>query len=109
MTAHIVAFCDANPPTQTLGTASGLSGIYHAAGAGETTWAGFAEESIRQTKTAHPSVQLAAVTPIPTREYPTPARRPANSRLNCNNLKRVFGYTMMPWRDSLSQVLAELA
>jgi dTDP-4-dehydrorhamnose reductase len=84
------------------------SGIYHAAGAGETTWAGFAVEAIRQTQTCFPEAKLAKITPIPSSEYPTPAARPANSRLNCTKLTQTFGYTMLDWHDSLTQVLAEI-
>ena len=84
------------------------SGIYHAAGGGETTWAGFAEEAVRLTQTRFPEAKLAKITPIPSIEYPTPAARPSNSRMNCTRLNQTFGYTMLDWQNSLAQVLAEL-
>ena len=84
-----------------------LTGIHHAAGAGETTWAGFAKEAIRQTQLREPGAKLAAVTGIPTSEYPTPAARPANSRLNCDKLNATFAWKMMDWRESLHMVIEE--
>jgi len=84
-------------------------GIYHAAGSGETTWAGFADEAVRLTQLRLPEAKLARITPIPSSEYPTPAARPGNSRLNCTKLKETYHYTMLDWHDSLAQVLAELA
>ena len=84
------------------------SGIYHASGSGETTWAGFAQEAIDQLKAREPLTNFAKVTPIPTSEYPTPARRPSNSRLNGRKLESILGWTMMNWRESLSHVLDEL-
>ena len=85
-----------------------LPGIYHAAGAGETTWAGFAEEAIRQVEKREPGVKLARVVAIATSEYPTAATRPANSRLSGEKLARTFGWKMMDWQTSLAHVLAEM-
>lgn len=84
------------------------SGIYHAAGAGETSWAGFAEEALRLTQQRFPEAKLAKITPIPSVEYPTPAARPSNSRMDGTKLTQTFGYTMLDWHDSLTQVLAEI-
>ena len=50
----------------------------------------------------------ARVTPITTAEYPTPAKRPANSRLSTEKLQRLYGITPPPWRDSLKVALAEI-
>lgn len=90
------------------GEATAIRGIYHAAGAGETTWAGFAAEAIRQLQQREPETRLATVTGIPSSEYPTPAARPANSRLNCGKLAAAFGWQMPEWRDSLRHVLDEI-
>jgi dTDP-4-dehydrorhamnose reductase len=49
------------------------------------------------------------VIPIATREYPTPARRPANSCLDCSKLQRVFGLKLPPWQQDVEQCIAELA
>ena len=47
------------------------------------------------------------ITPIPASEYPTPAQRPANSRLDCTSLKDMFGIDRPDWKASLAKVLAE--
>lgn len=83
-----------------------LRGIFHMTGGGETTWAGFAEEIFRQSRArGGPS---ATVTPIPTSAYPTPARRPANSRLDCTRLQTVHGVTLPDWRDGLERCMDRL-
>ena len=84
-----------------------MGGLYHAAGAGETTWHGFAAEAVELRREAEPDVPFAKIEAITTAEYPTPAKRPANSRLDCRRLKERFGWQMMDWRDSLRRVLAE--
>ncbi len=100
MAAHVIA--------QTGRFATPLNGVYHAAGGGETTWAGFATEAIHQLQQREPSVKLATVIGIPGSEYPTAAARPANSRLNCEKLSSAFDWTMPEWRESLGHVLDEL-
>lgn len=83
------------------------AGIYHCAGAGETSWAEFAAEIFAQSKArGGPS---AVVTPIASADYPTRARRPANSRLDCAKLTRDYGVTMRPWREALSACLDDIA
>jgi len=74
-----------------------VSGVYHAVCGGETSWCGFA----RTFLPAQSRVQ-----PIATAEYPTPARRPAYSVLDCSKLKRVFGLALPPWQDALRACLA---
>jgi dTDP-4-dehydrorhamnose reductase len=85
-----------------------LGGVYHAAGAGETTWFGFAEEGVRLLKEKDPEVKLARIEAISTAEYSTPAKRPANSLLNCEKLANQLGWRMMDWRESLGKVMGEL-
>ena len=51
----------------------------------------------------------AAVKPITTAEYPTPARRPANSRLDCSKLSAAFGITLPDWREGVAECVARLA
>ena len=82
-------------------------GVFHAAGAGETSWAGFAEAIFAESaRRGGPSAQ---VKPITTAEYPTPAARPANSRLDCAKLERVVRWRPAPWRESLSKVMDQMA
>jgi len=77
-------------------------GTHHFAGAPDVSWADFAREIFRQ---ADLSVN---VTDIPTSDYPTPATRPLNSRLNCDSLETTYGISRPDWRRSLTQVLQEL-
>jgi len=86
---------------------SDVGGVYHAAGAGETTWYGFAAEAVRLQQGAEPGVRFAEIEAITTAEYPTPAKRPHNSRMNCSKLVERFGWRMMDWQDSLRKVLLE--
>ncbi len=84
------------------------SGVYHAAAAGETTWLGFAAEALRLRREVAPGERLAELVGIPTSEYPTAARRPLNSRLDCGKLKRVFGVEMRGWEEVLGEVMGEV-
>ena len=84
-------------------------GIVHAAGSGAwTTWCGFARGILAHASAVYPATSLAMVEAIPTSEYPTPARRPANSRLSCDLLEQRFGYRMPAWQISLERVMAEV-
>ena len=109
MTAHVIEQAEAAANGQNLAAAlADSSGIYHASGAGETTWHGFAAEAIRQQREREPNTRFAEIEAITTAEYPTPAKRPANSRLNCDKLQQQFNWSMPEWRESLRHVLAEL-
>ena len=109
MTAHVIEQIERHTSSDNLRDAlSRFNGIYHASGAGETTWFGFASEAVRMLREREPDAKLAELDAIATAEYPTPAKRPANSRLNCEKLARTFGWKMMDWRDSLREVMAEL-
>jgi dTDP-4-dehydrorhamnose reductase len=107
MTAEVIGQCEGRG--RDLATVlEDVSGVYHAAGAGQTTWHGFAAEAVRLQRELDPGVPFAAIEAITTAEYPTPAKRPANSRMNCARLTEQFGWEMLDWRDSLREVLAEL-
>lgn len=89
------------------------SGVYHLVNAGETTWYGFAKAIETQYKAlareyGWPSMALKEIQPISTEEYPTPARRPANSRLLTAKVAKQFGVTLPEWPQALTQVMAEL-
>lgn len=77
-------------------------GTYHFSGAPNTSWAGFAREIFTQA-----SLNV-SVTGIPTTDYPTPALRPLNSRLDCESLFNDFSISRPDWRAGLSDVLREL-
>jgi len=90
------------------GTVRSVQGVYHAADSGETTWFGFAGEFLRVAAAARPEMRLARLVPIPSTDYPTQAKRPANSRLNCKRLQEVFGFTMPTWQESAAAVVSEV-
>ena len=80
-------------------------GIHHAAGSGATTWCGLAREIFAVADwLGAPSARVA---PVTTAEYPTPARRPANSRLDCTRLERVFGLRLPAWQTGVALAVGE--
>ncbi|MCF8506876.1 MAG: dTDP-4-dehydrorhamnose reductase [Caulobacter sp.] len=78
-------------------------GTYHFTGGGETTWFGFAREIFRLAAAAGRRVPV--VEPIPSSAWPTPARRPADSRLDCHAFTRRFGVSPVPWTEALARDL----
>ena len=83
-----------------------IRGIFHLAGSGETTWAGLADAIFEYL--AGRSWRRPILTPITSAEYPTPARRPANSRLNCAKLASMHGLELPHWQESLTACLKRL-
>ncbi len=90
LTAHLVA--QRTPETLE-------SGVYHATSQGETTWFGFASEGVGRSNLP------ARLIPISTADYPTPAKRPHYSRLNCEKLADTFNFRLPAWDVSLGHVL----
>jgi dTDP-4-dehydrorhamnose reductase len=91
---------------QHIGAGNTVWGTYHFAGAGAVTWHGFAEaifELAAPWRGPPPRVEA-----IATADYPTPARRPANSVLDCARIGRAFGIEPRPWRAALAETIAEL-
>lgn len=78
------------------------SGIYHFSGAPDTSWSDFARAIFDAAKIP------CAVTDIPSSDYPTPAKRPLNSRLDCTTSEAAFGISRPDWRVSLTHILAQL-
>ncbi len=109
LTAEVIAQSEAAANGRPLADfLAETGGIYHAAGGGETTWYGFAAEAVRLSKLREPAARFAQIEAITTAEYPTPAKRPANSRMKCSKLTAKFGWKMLDWRESLSAVLGEI-
>jgi dTDP-4-dehydrorhamnose reductase len=79
------------------------AGVFHAAGTGSTSWHGFAQAIFAEA--ARHGRPEPTVTGITTAEYPTPAKRPANSRLDCSKLARVFGVRLPDWQPSLARTV----
>lgn len=87
---------------KTLATEPQKAGIYHFAGTPDTSWADFARAIFQQAGIT------CAVTDIPSSEYPTPAKRPLNSRLDCSATTAAFGIPRPDWRESLTRILTQL-
>lgn len=99
-TAHIVAQATVSADTDWW---TRRSGVYHLASTGETSWCGFAEAILEIAMGAH----APKIVPIASEDYPTPARRPLNSRMALNRLGRVFGLRMPGWDEALRFCLDE--
>ncbi len=85
-----------------------FGGVYHAAGTGWTTWHGLARETFGAAVARVPGLKVPTIEPITTAEWPTPARRPADSRLDCAKLWSVFGLRLPAWEDGLARTLAAM-
>jgi dTDP-4-dehydrorhamnose reductase len=82
-------------------------GTYHYCGRGSTSWFGFARH-ILQTLTARRHIDGYRVVPITTREFPTAARRPAFSVLDCSRIQAAFDITLKPWQKSVERTIDRL-
>lgn len=87
---------------QQLSQSPDKAGTYHFAGASACSWADFARAIFEQAGLS------CAVSDIPSTAYPTPARRPLNSRMDCTSTETVFGIKRPDWRASLTEILNEL-
>ncbi|MGV1793250.1 dTDP-4-dehydrorhamnose reductase [Rhizobium sp. A37_96] len=87
-----------------------LSGTYHLTAQGSTSWYGYAAHIVRQASAGNFKLALSldALKPISTSEYPTPAKRPANSRLDCTKLMDRFGIVLPAWQEGVSDVVERL-
>ena len=85
-------------------------GTYHLVAEGETSWHGYAQFVIEQANALGLTTKIAAknVKAIGTKDYPMPAARPANSRLDTSKIKEMFGITLPTWQDEVGLVVAEL-
>jgi dTDP-4-dehydrorhamnose reductase len=93
------------------GTASdALAGIYHLVASGTTTWFDYAKHVLAQAERTQSAIIIKAtqIDPVPSSAFPTPARRPHNSRLNTDKLQRAFGLTLPPWQNGVNRMLAEI-
>jgi dTDP-4-dehydrorhamnose reductase len=87
-----------------------LSGLYHLAASGETSWHGYARLVLEHAEhTGIPlKVEPGAVQAVPTSAFPTPARRPHNSRLDTGKFQRTFDLVMPPWQNGVTRMLREV-
>ena len=104
VTAHAIRTVKTMPDGQKL------AGLYHLAAAGETSWHGYAQFVIERAQALGETLKAGPnnVLPITTADYPTPAQRPANSRLDTTKLRTTFGLHLPDWRVAVERMLAEV-
>ncbi|MDO9235725.1 MAG: dTDP-4-dehydrorhamnose reductase [Aquabacterium sp.] len=87
-----------------------LSGLYHVAASGETSWFDYAKFVIEWARANGQSIKVApdAILPIPTSDYPTPAQRPLNSRLDTSHIQRALGLSLPHWQQGVERMLTEI-
>lgn len=87
-----------------------LAGTYHLTASGRTNWHEYAEEIVRLARQHDPVLtdKALSIKPIATHEYPTPAKRPANSALACDRFASTFGIRLPDWQQSLATCMHEL-
>lgn len=105
--AHDLAAALLDIASQVAQRADHPRGVYHLAADGETTWFMFAQEIMRLA--AGLGRRAVPVAPIASADYPTAAKRPANSRLDCQKLHRDFGLRLPHWRDSLAATMQAMS
>ena len=102
-TAHIL-----RQTQQERGAKIFKSGIYNLTNSGETSWHGFAEKIVELARRKNIELKNRVIHPIPTTAYPTPAKRPLNSRLSTQKLTQHFGLMMSSWETVLEHCLVEM-
>jgi len=102
--AHAIARICASPANHAL------CGLYHLSASGCTTWHGLADYAITHARQTAPQRdwQVRSIQAVPTRDYPSAARRPANSRLNTTRLRQTFGIHLPDWQSGVQRVLREM-
>ena len=87
-----------------------VAGTYHAVAQGETSWHGYARHVIEFARAAGQPIKVArdAIEPVPTSAFLTPARRPANSRMNTQKLRQTFGLALPAWQSGVERMLTEV-
>ena len=100
VTAHALKACLLRPE---------LAGTYHCVAAGETSWHGYARHVVDWARAAGLPLKVGidAVHPVPTSAFPTPARRPLNSRLSTRKLRETFGLSLPAWQQGVDRMLTE--
>jgi dTDP-4-dehydrorhamnose reductase len=101
VTAHMLRAARVNPA---------LTGTYHAVAGGETNWHDYARFVIEFARARGKAIKVAPeqILPIPTSDYPTPAKRPLNSRLSTAKLQQRFGLTLPSWQQGVERMLTEI-
>ncbi len=86
-----------------------LGGTYHAVASGETSWHGYAQHVIEFARQAGQPIKVGAnaIEPVATSAFPTPAKRPGNSRMSTQKLQQAFGFTLPAWQTGVERMLNE--
>ncbi|WP_455425046.1 dTDP-4-dehydrorhamnose reductase [Dryocola sp. LX212] len=105
--AELLADCTAHAIT-TARRDPQVSGLYHLVASGTTTWFDYANLVFSEARQAGLILAVNKTNPVPTSSYPTPARRPNNSRLDTNKFQTTFGLTLPAWEVGVKRMLAEL-
>lgn len=85
-----------------------ISGIYHLTASGETSWHGYASFVIDYARRAGVPLKVASIEPVTSAAFPTPARRPHNSRLNTKKLRQTFDLYLPNWQAGVERMLSEV-
>ena len=87
-----------------------LAGIYHLVASGTTTWHAYAKHVVALAESAQPAIKIAAkeIKAVPTSAFPTPAKRPHNSRLDTTKLQTTFGLQLPHWQAGVTRMLNEI-
>jgi len=88
--------------------APAFDGTYHLAAGGETTWHGFATFVCDHARRAGVPLRATAIDPVPTSAFPTPAKRPLNSRMDTSKLRGTFDLRLPPWQSGVERMLTEI-
>lgn len=105
--AELLADCTAHAIKTALDKPE-VAGLYHLVASGTTTWFDYANLVFAEAKKAGLELAVNKTNPVPTSAYPTPARRPQNSRLNTQKFKNAFGLTLPEWDVGVKRMLAEI-
>ncbi|WP_312041357.1 dTDP-4-dehydrorhamnose reductase [Pantoea eucalypti] len=104
--AELIADCTAHAIRVAL-KSNNLAGIYHLIASGETTWHAYASKVIEFAKAHGVELQVQAINAVPTSAFPTPAKRPVNSRLNTEKFQQAFGLNLPDWTVGVERMLLE--
>jgi dTDP-4-dehydrorhamnose reductase len=101
LTAHALRHAQQHPE---------VAGTYHAVAQGETSWHGYAAHVIEFARAKGLPIKVAAdaIAPVPTSTFPTPAKRPHNSRMNTGKLRSTFGVNLPGWQVGVDRMLTEV-
>ncbi len=99
VTAHAIRTAQRNPD---------VSGLYHLVAGGNISWHGYASFVLEYARRSGVELKAETIEPVPTCAFPTPARRPHNSRLNTDKLRRMFDLNLPHWQAGVERMLTEI-